>query len=60
MSKHIIQIQFELEVEPGSMPTMAEIVGKLRGLILFRPGLLGRGTRIDRESIKVCEVKAEG
>jgi len=58
MSKHIIQIQFEVEVEPGNLPTMAEIVGKLRGLILFRPGLLGKGTRIDRESIKVAEVRA--
>ena len=57
MSRHIIQIQFEVDVEPGNLPTMADIVGKLRGLILFKPGLLGRGTRIDRESIKVCEVK---
>lgn len=58
MPRHTIQIQFEVEVEPGNLPTMAEIVGKLRGLILFKPGLLGRGTRIDRDSIKVCEVKA--
>jgi len=58
MSKHTIEIQFEIEVEPGSMPTMADIVGNLKGLILFKPGLLGRGTRIDRESIKVCEVRA--
>ena len=57
MSRHTIQIQFEVEVEAGALPTMADIVGKLRGLILFKPGLLGRGTRIDRESIKVSEVK---
>jgi hypothetical protein len=58
MPKHMIQIQFEVEVEVGTLPTMADIVGKLRGLILFRPGLLGRGTRIDRDSIRVREVKA--
>ena len=58
MSRHTIQIQFEVEVEGGALPTMAEIVDKLRGLILFKPGLLGRGTRIDRESIRVCEVRA--
>ena len=57
MPKHIIQIQFEVEVEAGALPTMAEIVGKLRQLILFKPGLLGRGTRIHRDSIKVCEVR---
>ena len=59
MSKHIIQIQFEVEVERDALPPMEDIAGRLRGLILFKPGLLGRGTRIDRGSIQVAEVKPE-
>ena len=59
MPKHIITITCEVEAEPGSMPEPKSVVGKLSGLLMLKPGLLGRGTRILRDTLAVTSEPKE-
>ena len=59
MPKHIITITCEVEAQPGTMPTDQTIAGKLSSLMMIKSNLLGKGTRILRETLSVTSETKE-